>query len=347
MLPKVSICLPNLNNKKYLKERLDTIQAQTLQNWELIVVDGFSDDGAWELFQEYAQYEPRIKLFQEPPQGIYEAFNACIRKASGEYIYIATSDDTMKPTCLEKMVDALEKNPDCSLCQCQLEFIDEESIPLPEQQQWSEIPIGQYLGEWLNIPHKRLAPHDGLLHFAVLTVYTSVTQLLIRRQVFHRIGYFKDNWSAMSDFEWEMRASLLHNTIYLPEVLASWRKHSDQATTNPYTPSNLKQLLDMAKSALNFAKEIDGEQFKYFEYQELSKFYKSVYIKVGINQQDSLISKLIFLLSCFFQYPKIALDYLGKKVRIKSKNQLLNSSIWVQDKMKKLNISESIQYSEL
>lgn len=345
MIPKVSICLPNLNNKQYLQERLDTILSQTLKNWELIVVDGFSNDGSWELFQKYAQNEPRMKIFQESPKGIYEAFNACIRKANGEYIYIATSDDTMKPTCLEKMVNALEQNPDCSLCQCQLEFIDEQSTPLPEENQWPKIPIGQYLGEWLNIPHKRLAPHDGLLHFAVLTVYTSVTQLLIRRQVFHRIGYFKDNWGAMSDFEWEMRASLLHNTVYLPEVLASWRKHSDQATTNPYTASNLKQLLDMADSALNFAKETDGEQFKYFEYQELSKFYKSVYIRVGINQQDSLISKLIFLLLCFFQYPKIALNYLGTKVRIKSKNQSLNSSIWVQYQIETLNISEPIKSS--
>ena len=55
MKPVVSICLPNLNNRPYLEERLQTILAQTFSDWELIVYDNYSDDGAWELLQAEAQ----------------------------------------------------------------------------------------------------------------------------------------------------------------------------------------------------------------------------------------------------------------------------------------------------
>ena len=45
-MPRVSICLPNLNHRPWLRERLDTIWGQSFTDWELIVVDGYSDDGA-------------------------------------------------------------------------------------------------------------------------------------------------------------------------------------------------------------------------------------------------------------------------------------------------------------
>ena len=52
--------MPNLNNFQFLAERFDSILNQTMDNWELIVVDGYSDDGAWELIQEYAARDDRI-----------------------------------------------------------------------------------------------------------------------------------------------------------------------------------------------------------------------------------------------------------------------------------------------
>lgn len=105
--PLVSICLPCLNATPFLKERMDTLVSQTLTDWEMIVCDSYSDDGSWELFQEYKNDE-RIKLYQVPRKGSYAGWNECLKRASGEYVYIATADDTCKPELLEKMVGALE-----------------------------------------------------------------------------------------------------------------------------------------------------------------------------------------------------------------------------------------------
>ena len=342
MNPKVTICLPNLNNQPFIRERLDTIQAQTFQDWELIVVDGYSDDGAWEIIQEYAQKESRMRLFQEKPEGIYQAFNSCIRKARGEYIYIATSDDTMTPDCLEKMVATLDENTDCDLCQCKLEFIDENSETLPEDKQWS-VNASRYLNHWLDIAHKRYAPHDGILHFAVLTVYTSLTQLLIRQQLFERIGYFQTGWGSMGDFEWGMRASLLHNTVYIPEVLATWRKHSRQATTDPYTPENLKILLKMAKHALNFAHQHNYEKVKAISYSELSFTYKMSIINIGINNHKTWELKLFYLLKCLIQLPKTTLAYLLNKMFYQREIGQYSSVTWITQKMDRLKVMKPLK----
>ena len=341
MNPKVTVCLPNLNNFAFIRERLDTIVNQTFQDWELVVVDGYSNDGAWEIIQEYASQDSRIHLFQEQPEGIYQAFNSCIYKARGEYIYIATSDDTMTPDCLEKMVATLDKNTDCDLCQCKLEFIDENSELLPAEKQWS-VHTSTYLKQWLDCPHKRYAPYDGILHFAVLTVYTSLTQLLICKQLFERIGYFKTDWGSMADFEWGMRASLLYNTVYIPEVLATWRKHSGQATTDPYTPQNLKILLKMAHHALDFAHQQNHEKVKNVSYSQLSFNYKKAILNIGINQRNSSISKLLYLLECLIIFPKITYFYSINKLFGNQKEQG-NSITWIIKQMDKLNVMKPVK----
>lgn len=341
MPPKVSICLPNLNNKQYLQERLDTIFSQTLQNWELIVVDGFSNDGAWEFFQRYAKHDPRITLFQEPPEGIYASINSCIKKAKGEYIYIATSDDTMHPTCLEKMVEALEEFSDCEICQCCLEIIDEASQPM-QNITWNKFGLAKYLGPYFYQKHKRLAPHDGILHFALGTVYTSLTQLLIRTRLFESIGYFKEGIGAPADFEWAMRASLLYNTIYIPETLATWRIHDDQATQTSNS-QNFLLLLQMSYQALMFAKARESVQLKSLSYSRLSYPYRQRLIGTKINKRNNNITKIITTLFLLCQYPLATIYYIYGKL-FKQSVWDKGIIIWISKTLEELKINKPITF---
>jgi glycosyltransferase involved in cell wall biosynthesis len=59
MTPQVSICIPNLNTLPFLPERFDTIFRQSFQDWELLVYDGYSEDGAWDYISGIAKREPR------------------------------------------------------------------------------------------------------------------------------------------------------------------------------------------------------------------------------------------------------------------------------------------------
>jgi hypothetical protein len=108
MSPLVSICLPTLNARRFLEPRMASILSQTLTDWELIVCDSFSDDGTWEYLQQFKD-DPRVRLYQVPKEGLYAGWNECLRRCRGEYVYMATADDTCEASLLEKMVGALEK----------------------------------------------------------------------------------------------------------------------------------------------------------------------------------------------------------------------------------------------
>ncbi len=176
-----------------------------------------------------ATKDRRVRLYQADADGIYANINRCIEYGSGKYVYVATSDDTMPPDFLRKMVDALESHPNCDLAHCPVKMIDEEGGETPDW--WSTNSIfARSSGHFLHIPHVRSAPFDGLLHLLGRTVYTSLTQLLIRRSLFKWIGLFASRWGSISDFNWDMRAGLVANTIHVPDTWGGWRLHSNQAT---------------------------------------------------------------------------------------------------------------------
>ena len=227
--PLVSVCLPNRNTLPFLPERVDTIFAQTYRNWESIVSDNFSDDGAWPFFERIARKDGRVSIEQAPPEGMYANWNNCIRRAHGKYIYIATSDDTMPPDCLEELVTSIEAHPECDLAHCGLRLIDESGRQLENWYLHDIFALSS--GQFIKIPHLRMAPFDGLLHLSGGTVYTSITQLLIRRELFDKIGLFETRWGSVGDFNWDMRAGLVANTIHVPDTWGGWRVHKGQATS--------------------------------------------------------------------------------------------------------------------
>lgn len=232
MTPKVSICVPNLNTRPFLDERFRSIQAQTLQDWELLVYDSYSTDGAWEYIQDLAGREPRMRAWQGPREGTPGSWNPCIREARGQYVYIATSDDTMAHDCLEQLAAALDAHPECDLAHCPLRAFDADGREITALSGWwaRDSIFAAASGSLAHHRHVRQAPFDGLLHLLGGSVYISITQLLIRRSLFDRVGLFESTWGSVGDFDWCMRASLLGSTVHVPSTWGGWRVHQSQAT---------------------------------------------------------------------------------------------------------------------
>jgi glycosyltransferase involved in cell wall biosynthesis len=311
-VPLVSVCLPNLNNRPFLPERLDSILRQTLRDWELVILDSFSDDGAWPLFQEFAAREPRARIGQAPREGIYPGWNRCLEQARGKYIYIATSDDTMSPDCLEKMAAALETHPDCDICHTPLRFIDEagkESDP----DAWFKLPVGRCLGEFGRQAHVRRAPYDGILHLSVNTVYTSVTQIMIRRTLFDRTGWFRADFGSSGDFEWGVRAGFLANVVYLPEKLGTWRKHAGQATKKSYDVRHMTENVNMVRAALKSPALAGVVRQLGLSEREATFFYRWTLNSIGVNDAPSAAAKLSWLARHALRSPEIVGSYLLAK----------------------------------
>jgi glycosyltransferase involved in cell wall biosynthesis len=297
--PKVSILLPNLNSRPFLEERIRTIEEQTLGDWELIVVDNFSDDGAWEFFRAGAARDPRWKISQAPRRGMYANWNNCVRLAAGEYVYIATSDDTMAPTLLERMAAALDEHPECDLAHCKLKIIDEKGNPHPDLN-WDRFYCAAYFGDWINRTHIRRAPHDGLLHCGLRTVYTSITQLLIRRTLFDRVGLFMTDCGSIADFEWGMRASLLADTIHIPAYLATWRVHGGQETDLAFLRSAecALRLAALVGRAFRRARSLSPSRLRGIRVRDLRRLYLLQGLRADILARRGERGRMSFLGAC-------------------------------------------------
>lgn len=107
----VSIIIPTYNTEKFIGATLQSVQNQTYQNWEMILVDDASTDDTVKIIQDFAANDHRIKLSVLPKNsGNGYARNVALEKATGKYIAYLDADDLWFPTKLEKQIQFLKTN---------------------------------------------------------------------------------------------------------------------------------------------------------------------------------------------------------------------------------------------
>lgn len=112
---KVSVLMPVYNGAKYLRPAVGSILSQTLEDFELLVVDDGSADQTLEILQSYQ--DKRLKIISnDQNRGVAHSLNRALDQAEGKYIVRMDSDDIAYPRRLEKQVAFLEQNPDIDLC---------------------------------------------------------------------------------------------------------------------------------------------------------------------------------------------------------------------------------------
>ena len=108
--PKVSIVVPVYNTEKYLKQCVDSLLAQTLEEIEILLVDDGSAEACARLCDELAEKDARIKVIHKTNGGLGLARNSGMEAASGEYVGFVDSDDYTRPEMYESLYAAAVKN---------------------------------------------------------------------------------------------------------------------------------------------------------------------------------------------------------------------------------------------
>ncbi|OXB01264.1 glycosyl transferase [Flavobacterium oncorhynchi] len=107
----VSILMPTFNAEKFIKAAVESVQKQTYENWEMILVDDASTDKTVKIIADFIQKESRIKHYQlQTNSGNGFARNIALEKASGKYIAFLDADDLWFPEKLEKQIQFLKAN---------------------------------------------------------------------------------------------------------------------------------------------------------------------------------------------------------------------------------------------
>lgn len=125
--PRVSIGLPVRNGENFLEEAIESILAQTFEDFELLIGDNASTDATEEICQRYAVRDPRIRYVRNPENiGAHPNYNRLFGMSSGEYFKWAAHDDVCHPDFLLKCIEVLDRDPSVVLCYPRTRIIDEE-----------------------------------------------------------------------------------------------------------------------------------------------------------------------------------------------------------------------------
>jgi glycosyltransferase involved in cell wall biosynthesis len=123
--PRVSIGLAVYNGERFLKQTLDSIVAQTFEDFELVVSDNASSDSTEEICKGYAARDSRIKYSRNSVNiGANHNFNRAFQLSSGQYFRWSAADDLFEPTSLEVCVNVLDEHPEVALCYPKTVLID-------------------------------------------------------------------------------------------------------------------------------------------------------------------------------------------------------------------------------
>ncbi|MBL1279838.1 MAG: glycosyltransferase [Fluviicola sp.] len=230
MKQKISIILPVKDTAKYLKTCVDSILAQTYENWELLAVDDASSDACYSILQNYAQKDERIKALQNPNPRLLNALRFGYAHSSGELIHRMDSDDVMPKDKLEMMVAGFENlNRHENLNQ---QTTNHNVLITGATEYFSdEGPIGdgfKRYDKWLMELAKKQSYREEVYKECVIPSNC----WLVHRDDFDRIGAFSpDTFPEDYDLCFRFIAGGL-KIIGLPKVLHHWRDRSDRISRN-------------------------------------------------------------------------------------------------------------------
>jgi glycosyltransferase involved in cell wall biosynthesis len=200
LVPRVSVVLPSYNHEQFVARALDSILAQTYQDFEIIITDDGSTDRSIDVLRTYEQ-DSRIKLFRNRFNYETHSLNNCVQQARGDYIAVAHSDDEFAPSKLERQVDFLDKHPEVAAVFTAARIVDQ---------------LGQELPNYRLFDNTNRSRHEWLRHFFLKGNCLCHPSLLIRRSVHDSVGLYNPLLGALDDLDMWVRVCLHHDIHVLP-----------------------------------------------------------------------------------------------------------------------------------
>ncbi len=204
--PEISIIIPARNAATTLAQTLDSVKAQTFQNWECIIVDDGSTDATRSIIRNQADSDHRILTMRGPERGVSAARNAGINAARGAIIAFLDADDLWDPKKLETHQVHLGKRPAVGISFARVLFVDEQ-------------------GKSTGVLSAKNGEHIEASRLLYENPACTASTLVIRRELLHRVGGFDESMRFSEDLELMVRIRLLTGALIegLNDVLTLYR----------------------------------------------------------------------------------------------------------------------------
>ena len=217
VFPRVSVVVPSYNNASFIEETMDSILAQTFEDFELVVADHSSSDGTWDLLQRYGA-DPRVRLLRtEPGGGAPHNWERVTAAARGELVKLVCGDDLIYPDCLRLQVEAMDSNPSLVLVAARRDLIDARGRLVKASR-----GLAGLLGR---VPGRVAARHTVV---AGSNIFGEPAAVLIRRKALERAGGWDGRAPYVIDEATYVNVLLHGDFLGINQALAAFRLSSMQ-----------------------------------------------------------------------------------------------------------------------
>lgn len=210
-MPKISVVIPCFNGAEFLSRSINCVLSQTFQDWELIFIDDGSTDNSLDIARTYN--DQRIKIIHQDNNGVSYARNEGLKIAQGKYVAFLDSDDEWNNGFMEKMLSALESNPDAVLAYCGW-----KNVGLAGKRSNPFIPPSYETSDKISI------------------LFTScrwpIHAALVRMEAVQVGGCFDNRYKNAEDYALWLRIAINGKIMLVPEVLASYHFHEGGQASN-------------------------------------------------------------------------------------------------------------------
>jgi len=234
----VSVCIPVYNGALHIRDAIQSILNQTVIPQEIIVSDSGSSDGSENIVREEARKaQATLIMLPTTTRGMVANWNSTIRAASGKYVKFLFQDDLLHSTCLEEMVKVAESDKRIGLVFSPRDLFVEPSV----EDDWITRWLQQHQNLSAGFGNLKISQPGSLLLRSPdlleqpLNKIGEPTAVLVRRDLFDKVGLFNENMRQLVDMEMWVRLMAASHVGYIPAALSSVRVHARQATSRHAT----------------------------------------------------------------------------------------------------------------
>jgi glycosyltransferase involved in cell wall biosynthesis len=201
----VSVLIPVRNTGRWIAETIASVQAQTVGDWKLFVIDDGSTDNTAEVMTGLAKHDERITFVSRENRGLVTTRNELLAMADSEFIAWIDSDDRMTPERLQVQLDRFSKEPNLICLGGAALLIDPNGLPIKT--------------------HAFPTDHESLCKIMEEDIAFYFPSVSMRRDAAVKVGGFRHPLSIGEDYDIALRMAEVGRVGNVPEVILHYRQH--------------------------------------------------------------------------------------------------------------------------
>jgi glycosyltransferase involved in cell wall biosynthesis len=308
----VSIIIPLYNAERYISETLDSVLAQTYQNWECLIIDDGSKDSSRDIVLDYCKNDSRIQYHWQVNAGASSARNMGVELSKGQYIQYLDADDLLLPDKIKKMLEESKKLDENGILYSNMILGKENNIH-------KEIPMNFSLNLGSNVTfdqtYRRYALDFGI----------TAACFLFPRKILELVVW---DVSLGPAEDWDYFLQILNKGYYfrfLPETFVIYRN-----TSASYSKNIAKSLKSQYKVLVTWALKTDSNWFHfsrrtallynesilYWLFKKSDKVFKPIFSGTKFTPVQKMFVFLIYPITGYYLISTVISSFLKRAKRI-------------------------------